>query len=741
MKRILVFSLILGIYLLYALTSCNNQSSDQKEVASADSVFFVGNEACRSCHVQEHNDWLDSDHYKAMLPANDSTVLGDFNNAELIADGVTTRLFKREGEFFIHTQGEDGAYHEYKVLYTFGFFPLQQYLTALPGGKMQASRVSWDAREKKWFHQYAGQKIHHRDWIHWTGNGQNWNTMCASCHSTDLQKNYDADKDTYRTTWKDINVSCESCHGPGSSHLKLVKSADYKPGHGVLNSGFIYSKDTISALQLNTCAPCHARKSDIAQHFIRSSELLDDLIPQVISNEFYFADGQIKEEDYEYGSFAQSKMFHNNVRCSNCHNSHSGKLKLEGNAMCTSCHESELNSPAHHFHKQNTSAAQCISCHMPERTYMGVDHRRDHSFRIPRPDQSVKYATPNTCNSCHQEKSAKWAADAIVKWYGPKRTYHFSDDLLPGSLLNDQSETHLIILLKDLSQPEIARATAASYLASIITQPSADALLTATKDSKAQVRYQAIRALENFPPDVWLNQVSGCLSDKVRAVRIAAADLYHRLPKDQLPPSISADYNRAALENLNYLHYQQDFAVGNVMLADYTLQDGDQLNAIRYYIRGLQKDSLMNYARLNLASAYNGAGKNMEALRTLQEAASIDPRNERIYYNLGLLNYEMQDIPSALSNFRKSVSLGSINPGLYYNYGLLLQQQGSVKEAETILLRGSKLAPQASNINYALAYLYLQKNQPETAKKYGLILQQTDPANPQYSELFRQLGI
>jgi tetratricopeptide (TPR) repeat protein len=328
-----------------------------------------------------------------------------------------------------------------------------------------------------------------------------------------------------------------------------------------------------------------------------------------------------------------------------------------------------------------------------------------------------------------------------VKWYGPERTYHFSDDLLPGSLLNDKSEVHLIKLLKDNSQPEIARATAASYLASIGTISAAEALIAATKDSKAQVRYQSIRALGNFPVEVWRDKVTSGLSDKVRAVRIAAADLYHRIPKDQLPQSVLAQYNRASTENLNFLKYQQDFAIGNVMLADYTLQDGDQLNAIRYYIRGLKKDSLMNYARLNLASAYNGAGKNVESLRTLNEAASIDPRNERIFYNLALLNYEMQDIPAAMSNFKKSMNLGSVNPGLYYNYGLLLQQQGNVKEAESVLLKGLKIAPQATNINYALAFLYLQKNQPLEAKKCARVLQQSDPANPQYRDLFQKLGI
>jgi predicted CXXCH cytochrome family protein len=263
---------------------------------------------------------------------------------------------------------------------------------------------------------------------------------------------------------------------------------------------------------------------------IHSDEIMDDLIPQVISNEFYFADGQINEEDYEYGSFAQSKMFHNNVQCNSCHNSHSGKLKLTGNDLCMSCHEPKYNTKEHHFHTINTEGAQCISCHMPVKTFMGNDHRRDHSFRIPRPDQSIIFQTPNTCTSCHKNQNNTWAANAIKKWYGPTRAYHFSDDLLPGSQLTDKSENHLVKLSGDTSQPEIARATAVYYLANVQTQKSADALLRALKDKKALVRYHAVRALENFPPQVWVQATHPNLKDKVRGVRIATADLYHNLP-------------------------------------------------------------------------------------------------------------------------------------------------------------------------------------------------------------------
>ncbi len=732
------------IYVIVLLLEGCNPPKEKKEIRPPDKVSaptFVGASTCQSCHAKEFKDWEQSDHFRAMQEPRDSTVLGDFNNAVFTADGVTNRFFRKDGKFYINTQGDDGKNHDYEVLYTFGYFPLQQYLIAFPGGRMQATRASWDSRTKKWFHQYPKQKLDHKDWLHWTGNGQNWNTMCASCHSTNLQKNYDFAKDAYNTTWKDINVACESCHGPASKHVSFVKSDDYKNGQRIRNYGLAYAHDTIPIQQLNTCAPCHARKTDLSQQVSRSGEILQDMIPQVISNEFYFADGQIREEDYEYGSFAQNKMFHNNIRCSNCHNPHSGKLLKTGNDLCMSCHKPKYNTKEHHFHTVNTEGAQCISCHMPSKTFMGNDLRRDHSFRVPRPDQSVVFETPNTCSSCHKDKPPAWAADAVRKWYGPSRAYHFSDDLLPGSQLNDKSEKHLIKLLRDTLQPEIARATSAQYLGNFITQPAADALIASLQDAKALVRYHALRSLEHFPARIWEQKAAQGLSDNVRAVRIAASDLYHRIPPDKIPSSARSAYAAADGENRRFLQYQTDFAVGNVMFADYHLQGNDQMNAIVYYVRGLKKDSMMNYARLNLSAAYNSVGKNQEALKTLKEAAIVDPQNDRVFYNMGLLYYELQDIPAAMESFQSAVRLGSENSGLYYNYGLLLQQQGKLKEAEQMLLRGYAVDPRALNINYALTYFYMNQNLPEKARKHGAILQQVDPRNPEYQALFRSLGL
>ena len=434
-------------------------------------------------------------------------------------------------------------------------------------------------------------------------------------------------------------------------------------------------------------------------------------------------------------------MFHRNVKCSNCHNPHSGKILLPVNQTCLQCHSKTYDSPSHTFHPAGTTGSDCKSCHMPGKIYMGNDLRHDHSFRVPRPDLTVKYGTPNACNNCHSNKSSQWAVDAISKWYGPARKYHFSEDLIAGSKLDQHSEGHLVKLLGDTAVPNIVKATAAHYLGSIPTQNSAQALIKCLIDNDAQLRYRALRSLSNFPATNWLNAVGPLLADNVRAVRIAAADLFITIPAQQIPGEYATAFSSARSELQNYLSYQADFSVGNVMIADHYLRLQDYYNAEKFYLRGLKKDSMMNYARLNLSTVYNAQGKNDKALQVLETAAKIDPKNDRIWYNMALLYNEMNDRPAAESAFAKAVELKTNNPRVYYNYGLLLNENKKFKEAETVLQKGIVIDPSSAELYYALTFVYLQSNDVTKARQTGIKLKQLDPNNPDYLDLYKNLGI
>ncbi|MCU0596484.1 MAG: hypothetical protein MUC98_13625, partial [Desulfobacterota bacterium] len=314
---------------------------------------FVGSLKCKECHQKEYDKWLNSNHDHAMDVADEKTVLGDFNNAVFQAHGITSHFYRKDGKFFVRTQGPEGKMGDFEVQYTFGWFPLQQYLVPFPAGRFQCLPIAWDVREKKWYHLYPNEALDPKDWLYWTNAAQNWNGMCAECHSTNLKKNYDVKMDTYKTTWSDIDVGCEACHGPGSLHVQWAEMPDMARPR-VENYELVVKTSGIGSRKLvELCAPCHSRRASLGDYTHAEADLLDSMLPSLLTEELYFPDGQILDEVYAYGSFTQSKMYHRDVRCSNCHDVHGLKVIKEGNGLCLQCHRAEeYDSREHHFHKK-----------------------------------------------------------------------------------------------------------------------------------------------------------------------------------------------------------------------------------------------------------------------------------------------------------------------------------------------------------------------------------------------------
>ena len=409
-----------------------------------DSPHYVGRTVCSNCHGDQAARWTGSHHDLAMQAATADTVLGNFDKVSVTHFGVTSTFFRKDGAFMVRTEGPDGTLHDYEIKYTFGVEPLQQYLIEFPGGRLQALSLAWDTRGEeqggqRWFHLYPDERITHDDELHWTKPSQNWNSMCAECHSTYLQKNYDPANRTFATSWSEIDVSCEACHGPGSAH---VAWAERKPGWEKLETGkglvialderkdvnwkidpktgnASRSRARDSSREIEMCARCHARRSPISRSYVHGERLMDHYLPRLLDAGMYHADGQIDDEVYVYGSFLQSRMYQAGVTCSDCHEPHSLQLRVPGDGVCLQCHAAgKYASAKHHFHRQESTGARCAECHMPPKTYMVVDPRHDHSMRIPRPELSVKLGTPNACTRCHVEQSAEWAARQVRGWYG-----------------------------------------------------------------------------------------------------------------------------------------------------------------------------------------------------------------------------------------------------------------------------------------------------------------------------------
>ena len=535
---------------------------------------FVGAESCAGCHAPETERWKTSHHALAMQKASVTTILGDFANATLTHHGVTT-VFSRDGDkFIVRTEGPDGAPHDYEIAYTFGVFPLQQYLIAFPGGRYQALGIAWDSRPKaqggqRWFPLYPTQILRVGDRLHWTGRDQTWNYQCASCHSIDVKKNYDLAADSYATSWTDIDVACEACHGPGSRHIAWAKARaaenpkpsqtdpNHQPETGTLGlttkleraspgqwqmnpeTGIAQRVEALNSRELDVCGGCHSRRKVISRDPSAGATFLDSYLPALLEPGLYHADGQIDGEVFEYGSFVQSRMYHAGVICSDCHEPHSLALRDKGNGLCAQCHlPAKFDVAEHHHHQLGSAGAQCVNCHMPSKTYMEVDNRRDHSIRVPRPDLSASIGTPNACTQCHADRTANWGAQRIAEWFphGRQTRPHFGAALYAGHTGAADAEPLLDALIADQDQPAIARASALALLAPVATPASEAAVKAALADPNPLVRAAVPRALPAAPTPAMVEAVAPLLNDPVRAVRIETARVLAGVDQRSMTP-------------------------------------------------------------------------------------------------------------------------------------------------------------------------------------------------------------
>lgn len=434
MRSWLKSRIVLGAVLLVLLTGTWLLADWWYGIPADAQAAYVGGQTCIACHQTQHDKWHGSDHDLAMQLATPDTVLGDFDDQSFDYRGTVSKLFHEGDKYFVTTDDAAGQMTTFPVKYTFGVRPLQQYMVEFPDGRVQVLPFCWDTKGERWFHIYQEDPhtLTPQDPTHWTGPGQNWNHTCAECHSTDLKKGYAAADDTFHTTWSDINVNCEACHGPGSLHVDMAKS--WSPfWDRQRDYGLVRMKSTDNNVQLQVCAKCHSHRDSIYPEYDAGEDYNSHYRLSLLDTGLYYHDGQIREEDYVYGSFLQSLMYRKGIKCSDCHDPHTAKIKFPGNQLCGQCHiPAKYDTPGHHHHADGSAGAQCVDCHMPERTYMVVDPRRDHSIRMPRPDLSVLLGTPNACTDCHIEMA--FAADqAAARAAHPQlqpRTYS-SEDAAP----------------------------------------------------------------------------------------------------------------------------------------------------------------------------------------------------------------------------------------------------------------------------------------------------------------------
>jgi predicted CXXCH cytochrome family protein len=740
----------------------------------AATATFVGSETCAGCHQPEAKLWQTSQHKKAMDHATDRSVLGDFSGVTFEYYGVTSRFFRKDGKFFVETDGPDGKLATFEIKYTFGLDPLQQYLIQFPDGRIQALSIAWDSRPKdqggqRWFHLYPGEDIRHDDVLHWTKLNQNWNFMCAECHSTGVRKNYDAAADRFATTWAEISVGCETCHGTGSAHVTWArnqqswwpfgKREDRSKGLAVRfdeRANVTWTADpqtgkpqrsispALLRTEVETCGFCHARGGAFSEDWIPGHWLSDTHRVSQFERRLFYADGQTRdvEEPYNYQPFKQSAMFAKGVTCSDCHEPHSAALRAPGSGVCVQCHAlDKFDIAAHRHHEDVKPALACTSCHMQTRTYMVVDPRHDHSFRVPRPDLSAKIGTPNACNNCHRDQSPQWAAAAIERWHGPNRIgfQNYAEAFHAAWTEQPDAERLLAAVASNGSTPAYVRAGALAELNAFVSPANLDLARKGLADPDPMVRLGSLDMLEGIQVEGLWPLLSPLLSDSVRGVRIRAVSLLATVPTPRQPPADRDRFDRAAAEFIAAQRLNADRPEARTALGAFFVRRGNTTEAEKEFTAALRLSPQFAPAAINLADLDRQQGRDGDGVKVLQETIVSAPQDAGLHHALGLALVRLKRNDEALAELNKASELDSERARYAYVYAVALQSGGRTQDAMTVLRDNLARHPNDRDTLLALISFSRDSGDAKAALDYAQRLSQISPADPGLTALIDAL--
>jgi tetratricopeptide (TPR) repeat protein len=662
------------------IVACSRQAPEP--IQPQQQATFVGSEQCASCHQAEFDQWQGSHHEQAMQVADSDTVLGDFSGRTVSYFDTESYFFERDGEFFVTTQNAHGEDEEFKITHTFGVTPLQQYLVNAPGGRKQALQFAWDSRPEsedgqRWFHLYPDEYIGADDPLHWTGRNFNWNYMCAECHSTNVQLGYDVDTDSFKTTYDEISVGCEACHGPSSRHVEQASESTLDDFQGLLvnlddRAGAAWvmnlatgiaerSTPNVTKQQAESCGRCHSRRSVIAAQYEYAAPLTDTHMPSLLAENLYHADGRIQEEVYVYGSFVQSKMYAAGVSCSDCHNPHSGRLHAgpDPNDTCAQCHLPSKFATVDH---NEVSIGDCVSCHMPATTYMGVDDRRDHSFRIPEAGQSAN---------------------------------HYGSAIAAGR--TGDANQQLLDSIADPSLPPIARATMLTLLAPVRDKTSAARIHEQLESDDPLLRIAALRALREQPTELRTLSGSHLLRDVVRGVRLEAALTFADY-RDLLPVEDARAYAAAADEYREALLQGMSMPESAIQLAEFESRSGNRAEAERFFNHAIRLDREFALAYHAYGLFLVRAGRHDDALAKLSAAAKLAPGDERLVYVYGVALNSLGKIDDAIAVLRTARQNFPSSYDIAWALATVLRDSGDIDEARLLATEMVRQFPEDRNV-------------------------------------------
>ncbi|MDO6560742.1 multiheme c-type cytochrome [Paraglaciecola chathamensis] len=728
-------------------SSATNKATS-KTASKIEVPHYIGAQACQSCHQSEFAQWQQSDHFKAMQDATKDSVLGDFADTDVEFHNIKTRFFVENGHYKITTNNKQNKVQTFDVPYTFGFYPLQQYLVDVGEGKLQAFNIAWDSRSKeeggqRWFHLQPIEKITSEHPFFWQRHFQNWNSRCADCHTTNLKRNFEPKTNSFDTQFSEVNVACESCHGPAEQHVKLAKSDSLNKDNSGFSQllpavkNFAFSPNNPIAhadskpnnSEINVCARCHSLRTPLSHPFSVADakqpqqSFVDDNRLEWIRAPFYNVNGSINEEVFVAGSFMQSKMQHAGVTCSNCHNAHTGKVKIQGNGLCLQCHQAEtFNSPEHHHHTPQTGGAMCVNCHMPEKTYMGVDDRRDHSFTIPDISFHTASSEPQACLACHDKEDKHWRAASQKVWGSNAKVNTWQTARQHVQVGAPQGLVEAIAFIQDPSNSRLRQASLLADLNQYRSQQGVDIAIENLESDNTLLRRAAVESLNILSPQARWQVLSPKLSDPSKSVRFEMANLLmdsvgqlSRADKAKLMPLLD--------EYREMLKLNADSPITQLAIGNLNLNLGDLAGAEQAYLTAYKIEPSYIPVLIQISEFYRQQGQDEKGAGYLAKALKVEPNNAHANHALGLFKIRQKQYGAALVNLKIAAHSGEAIPSFAYIYAVALDHQGHTNVAITELEHAHQSWPDEIEVLNALISYLKKSGKPEKAKQYESKLQ------------------
>ena len=499
---------------------------EQAKQQAVETSEYLGSQSCAKCHDVEHTQWKNSLHIKMTKPVAEATIVGDFREGTKFADHDRAYTFgMKNGKPVISISFGGRPPETFSVDYTLGAKRYQGYLSTLPEGRIYVLPVFWHVATKRWVDWKEITPI--PDGAH--GIRQIWNQNCFNCHGTNIVQGYQLDEAKYMSTWTEMGIGCEACHGPGRQHVALMeeweKNPASKPKYDTSSKNRQLS-DTLKIFSTrsseprriyDTCAYCHGNKNNVFVGFKGGDNYSDYAMPFLISEPLpkfdyqgeFWPDGRPNRFNRPQALTMSGCFKAGAITCTNCHvahgsrNEHSLKVNIyqgrNGDALCTQCHTAprdgnrepgtgslKPSSPqaltpsftgpglrAHTFHAPESQGSRCISCHMSDVNWRLLIRRRDHTFQPPVPENTAQFGVPNACTTCHDDRSPEWAAKQMDAWWGDRdrrgKAASLADTMYRAGSGDATTLPALARLAVDRSQGLLVRASAAEFIAQLVS--------------------------------------------------------------------------------------------------------------------------------------------------------------------------------------------------------------------------------------------------------------------------------